>query len=403
MSIKKINFYVVSFAICAVITTGLFIYVSAQQPKETPTDNTNTSAQEHQQTEAGELEKPSPEDFFLAGQSVEVKSENAVGDVAVAGANITVSDKVQGYVMAAGANVNMNAPVGNDLWIAGANVFVNGSVADNAMLAGGSVVIGENTTIGNNARIAAGSVEVKGKIKRNLSLAASTAQISSEVGGDVYSVTENLKLNPGAVVRGSLVVYSPSEPIISPDAKVFGQVKYHKTDPEGNNKTYSSAIASWFTDWFLTFLWIAILGLVAVWFSPVWTNRVAEMLKTKTGKSALVGLVVMLAIPILFILLLITVVGLPVAFLLGALALVAFLLSGVFVSYFIGDWILNQLKRWENSNVLKILFGALVITFVMTLPWIGWLAKFAVMFFGVGAFLLERRDLLRTLREQGLA
>ena len=153
----------------------------------------------------------------------------------------------------------------------------------------------------------------------------------------------------------------------------------------------------------MTFLWFVVLGLVAVWFSSVWTNRVAEILKEQTGKSLFVGLVVMLLVPILFILLLVTVVGVPLALLLFSLALVAFLFSGIFVSYLVGDLLLKRLKRWENSNVLKIIFGALILTFVMSLPWIGWLVKLAVVFFGVGAFLLERKELLFKLREQGLA
>ena len=153
----------------------------------------------------------------------------------------------------------------------------------------------------------------------------------------------------------------------------------------------------------MTFCWIAILGLVAIWFSSVWTNRVANTLTEKPGKSLLLGLAALLSIPILFILLLITVIGIPVAFLVAAIGVVAFLLSGVFVSYLFGDWILRKLGRWEKSNVLKIVFGALAVTFAMSLPWLGWLVSFAVAFFGVGAFLLERRALIHQLREEGMA
>ena len=244
---------------------------------------------------------------------------------------------------------------------------------------------------------------MKGNIKRNLYIATSNAQISSEIGGDVVAYVENMTLNPGAVVKGKLVVYSPNQPTISPGAKVVGNVEYHQTESGREAQSYSSAVGSWFSGWFLTFLWFVVLGLVAVWFSSVWTNRVAEILKAQTGRSFLVGLIAMLLVPILFLLLMVTVIGIPLALLLFSLVLVAFLLSGIFVAYLVGDLLLKKLKRWENSNALKIIFGALIVTFVMSLPWIGWLAKLAVMFFGVGAFMLERKDLLHKLREQGLA
>ncbi len=382
----------------------IFANVLAQQPAK---DETRSPAAKESQAEAPpaseKLPVSRPEDFFLAGQSVDVKSENTIGDVAVAGANVQVSRETEGYVMAAGANVNINAPVGNDLWAAGANVTVNESVADNAMLAGSSVVIGPDATIGNDARIAAASVDLKGKVKRNLYISSANAEISSEVGGDVVAYVEKMTLNPGAVVKGKLVIHSPNKPVISPEAKVTGNVEYHQTERGRESQSYASAIGSWFGGWFLTFLWFVVLGLVTIWFSSVWTNRVAGILREQTGKSFLVGLVVMLLVPILFILLLVTVAGIPLALLLGALALAAFLFSGIFVAYLVGDLLLKRLKRWENSNVLKIIFGALIVTFVMSLPWIGWLAKLAVMFFGVGAFLLERKDLLHKLREQGLA
>lgn len=378
--------------------------VLAQQPTK---DETRSPAPKESQTETPPTSEKNPvsqsEDFFLTGQSVVVESENTIGDVAVAGANIEVSRETKGYVLAAGANVNINAPVGNDLWAAGANITVNDSIADNAMLAGSSVIIGQNGSIGNDARIAAASVDLKGKIKRNLYISSSSAEISSEVGGDVVAYVENMTLKPGAVVKGKLVIYSPNQPIISPEAKVVGNVEYHPAESGRDSRSYSSAIVSWFSGWFLTFLWFVVLGLVAVWFSSVWTNRVAGILQEQTGKSFLVGLVVMLLVPILFILLIVTIVGVPLALLLFSLALVAFLFSGIFVAYLVGDLLLKRLKRWENSNVLKIIFGALILTFVMSLPWIGWLAKLAVMFFGVGAFLLERRELLHKLRDQGLA
>ncbi len=389
----------------SIIAVGFLFEFQAQNTNRQAENQSNSTANQTEaqtaNTQKGETEKNAAKDVFTAGQTVDIKGENLTGDVAAAGANVSVSGEVRGYVIAAGANVNVNAPIGNDLWAAGANVVVNSSVADNAMIAGSSVVIEPTASIGHDARIAASFADIKGRVMRDLHIAAATAQISSEISGNVEAYTENLTLNPGAIVRGNLTVYSPNEPTISPQAQVLGRIDYHKTERQQSSE--SSGIAVWIGKWFLTFLWITILGLVAVWFSPVWTNRVAEMLKTQTGKSFLVGLVVMIVAPVLFIVLLVTVVGLPLAFLLGALAFAAFLLSGVFIAYFVGEWFLKTIKRWENSNVLKIVFGALIITFVMTLPWIGGLAKLAVTIFGAGAFLLERKDLFHKLREQGLA
>jgi hypothetical protein len=401
----KIKIIVQMFSLFVIFAAGFFIRLPAQISNKQAENQSNTSANQTaaQVTNAQKIEpeKNAGEDVFTAGQTVDIKGEGATDDVAAAGANVNVSGDVRGYVVTAGANVNVNAPIGNDLWAAGANIIVNNSVADNALIAGSSVVIEQAGSIGRDARIAASFADIKGRVTRNLNIAAANALISSEIGGNVEAYTENLTLNPGAVVRGNLTVYSPNQPVVSPQAQVLGRIDYHKT--ESRQGSTANAFGNWFGNWLLTFLWITALGLVAVWFSPVWTNRVAEMLKANIGKSFLVGLVVMIVAPILFIILLVTVVGLPLAFLLGSFAFAVCLLSGAFVAYFVGEWFLRQIKRWENSNVLKIVFGALIITFLMALPWLGALVKLAVIFFGAGAFLLERRDLFGKMRQQNLA
>ncbi|NNE67039.1 MAG: polymer-forming cytoskeletal protein [Pyrinomonadaceae bacterium] len=397
---KKIKTYKLLLILIGMIGAVLFAGVVAQQPAtEKPQDakpETNTETQTTKQEPRAAKEG----DLYWAGQNVEVGSEGVKGDVAVAGSNVNINGEVQGYVMAAGATVNIDAPVGNDLWAAGANIVVNSTVSDNAMLAGSSVIIGKNGSIGGNARIAAGTVEIAGPVGRGLSVSAGEVRISSNIEGSTEIYTDTLTIEPNAVLKGTYIVYSPNDPVISPQANISGKIDHRKTEAE---KTYFSAFREWFSDWFLRFASFAVLGLVAVWFSSVWTNRVANTLKDKPGKSFLIGLATLLSIPILFILLLITLIGIPLAFLVAALGVVAFLLSGVFVSYLSGDWILGKMGRWEKSNVLKIVFGALAVTFVMSLPWIGWLVKFAVAFLGVGAFLIERKDLLRQLREQELA
>ncbi len=403
MNINKYIRYLILLAGIGIISFALLVNSFAQTPAKPTIQESKPPAQAESQIKPEQVktpEKQSSEDYYSAGQNIDVKSENAAADVVVAGTNVTISGDVKGYLMAAGANVNVNAPIGNDLWAVGANVVVNAPIADNAMLAGSSVVLEQNATIGKDARIAAGSVDVKSRIGRNLNISAGNIQISSEVGGNVTVFAENFTLNPGTIVQGDLIVNSPNPPSISSQAKVNGRVE-HRVTQSSQDSNYKGG--GWFSSWFLTFLWITVLGLAAVWFSTVWTNRVAEMLKKDALKSLLVGMVTALVVPFVFVILLVTVIGLPLAFILGAMSFVGFMLSGVFVAYFVGEWVLNLLKRWQDSNVLKIIFGALIITIVMSLPWIGWLAKLAVFFFGFGAFLLERRDLFRQLRAQGLA
>jgi hypothetical protein len=66
------------------------------------------------------------------------------GDVAAAGAEVTIDGPVKGYVMSAGRSVTLDGRVGTDIWAAGETVTVDSPVGNNGMLAG----LGEPRTQG---------------------------------------------------------------------------------------------------------------------------------------------------------------------------------------------------------------------------------------------------------------
>jgi hypothetical protein len=102
-------------------------------------------------------------------------------------------------------------------------------------------------------------------------------------------------------------------------------------------------------------------------------------------------------------LLLVIVIGIPLALILLALFVVALLLSGVFVSYLVGGWLLDWLKRPQSTPYMRMAVGAVAVAICMSLPWIGWLVQLLVLLVGFGAIVLDQRDFALRLRAQGLA
>ncbi|HKQ76875.1 MAG TPA: hypothetical protein VJ810_24480 [Blastocatellia bacterium] len=210
---------------------------------------------------------------------------------------------------------------------------------------------------------------------------------ASEVGGSAQVRSGSLKVLPGAVIRGDLIAYGPTPPEISPGAQVLGRVEYH---PEGASGGWS--LAPWLWQWLFMFLALLILGAAIIALSSWWTRRVAEKMARQPGYAMLAGLAGLILIPLICVLLAITVIGVPLAIVLFALYCAALLLSGVFVSYLVGGWLLRRLKRPETSLYVRLAVGALVVAFFALLPWIGWVVQALVLMIGLGALLLERRD-----------
>jgi hypothetical protein len=329
------------------------------------------------------VEKPVDGDLLVAAREVRIRAPMS-GDVAVAGSDVAIEQPVAGYVMAAGMYVDINGSVRDDLWAAGASVEVNGAIDDNAMLAGREVILGSAAVVHGGARIAADSVNVQAPVKRNLYIAARTAQIDSEIGGAVNAHVQRLRIMPGAVIRGNLTVNGPYAPEVSPQAKVLGQVHF--------NEVAARSEWSWLWWWLFTLAALLILGFAVLALAPAWLQEVADTISHRRGASVIAGLLGLLLIPVIAGFLLITIVGIPLGIIIFALYVTAVVLSGVFVAYFVGDYLIDRTGRRDASPSVRMAVGILAVSVLISLPWLGSVAQLVILVIGFGALILERKN-----------
>lgn len=325
-------------------------------------------------------------DLITAGRSVDVRTR-IDGDLALAGRRIVVAEPVTGYVMAAGADVSINGTVGDDLWAAARHLVVQAPVIDNVRLAGATVRLEPQARIGHDAMLAGRSVEVRAPVRNDLYLRAADAIIASEIGGTVRARTSTLQLAPGALIHGDLITWGPNPPQLEAGSRVVGRMSHHPFSAQ--------AEAGWWWQWLLGFAALMVLGAATIAPSGTWGTRVAEKIKHRFGASLLSGLIALLVIPLLVVLLSASVIGIPLALVALALYAAMLLLSGVFVSLRIGTRLMARFGRPRASRFARLAVGALLLSFVAALPWIGWLAWLLVPIVGLGALLLERRDAWR--------
>jgi hypothetical protein len=104
--------------------------------------------------------------------------------------------------------------------------------------------------------------------------------------------------------------------------------------------------------------------------------------------SALVGLLVLILVPVVAIVLMVTIVGIPVAL----LALLAFplmlLTAGVLAAFGISDWLLNRERtpRSFGGRLLLLIVGLIALTLLGLVPIIGFLTWVLAVLIGLGAF-----------------
>jgi cytoskeletal protein CcmA (bactofilin family) len=315
---------------------------------------------------------------YLAGQSVDVAGD-VNGDLFCAGQNINISGTVHGDVICAGQNINISGKVDGDIRIAGQSVDVSAS-ADNL------TVFTQNFTLsgkGNIARDITGAAKImtiNGTVGRDITLGATNATINGTVGRNITSGVEHLTLGSSAKVNGNISYTSHNQLSKESGAQVTGTVK-RTEPPEEKNKS------GWFGIGFRIYWFFAALlvALALILLFPAIFQRSATRALDAPGKTILLGVATVLFTPIVFVILLITIVGIPLGLLLLFAWIMALVLSGSFFAYLIG----RLIWKAQRNSIWIMLVGAVILLLVYNIPYLGGLVMFAALFFGTGMVVRE--------------
>ncbi len=284
--------------------------------------------------------------IFLGAQPAMAASQQS-GDRFCAGDNLTVgAGQSVGNILALGCNVDVQQ---------GATVY--GSIADfggNLNVAG--TVNGSIATFGGNVRL------------------TETAVVS----GQVASMGGNYSSAPGAVVRGN-----PNSGVLTPPIPPTPPTPLN---PAARMFTFGFDVLGGI----VTALAFAALGALVVIFAPNATRRVSDAVQNKPLNTAGVGCLTLIVLPILGILLVITIIGIPVAFVLGLVAWAAWIFGGIAIGLLAGEKILGAFKMTNILPVLAVMLGVVLLMLIGQIPVFGWLVSCIVGLLGLGAVVMTR-------------
>jgi hypothetical protein len=287
------------------------------------------------------VDSPIDDDVFAAGGTVTINAP--VSGVVIAGGDIIINAPVSGDVFAAGGQISVNSDVEGKIVAAGGNIDLSGD-AKNAVIAGGTVNIHSTTLISRDAAISGGTVSNAGTIVGNLTVRA-----------------ENF-YNTGSA----------------------GSVDFKKSEgPQGLQQlmnTFSILITIGFL----------ILGIILLKVFPAQFFSVEEEVRNAPVKNTIVGFLLILASVILVFVLAVTLIGFPVALIMGMLFIIALMLSSLFVSFSVGRTIVNVLK-FETNDVLIFVFGFVILSLLFRIPYAGEFIRIVALSLGFGAIVYAVR------------
>jgi len=324
------------------------------------------------------------DDLYAAGQTVTVTGR-IDGDVAAAGRVVTITGTVTGGILAAAQDVRITGPVGRTVRAAGQSVAIESAVKIDALAAGQEIYVRQQAHIGRDLLASGQTVYVAATVDRFARLIGDTVVVAGRVGKGLRVDARHLTIMPTAQIDGD-VRYSAELPVdVRAGAVIKGKIERVARPMRREAQLLGLAVPVVFRIW--EALALLLIGLVIVTVIPHRAREISTMEIRRFPYSLLVGLVVLLAFPVVCAVLTVTVIGIPLAVAIAFLLAAGVYLSQAFVAAALGKVLLVPIGRGKDLSAslhLTVVVGTVILALLFALPF-GWVVRLLAVMSGWGA------------------
>jgi hypothetical protein len=294
---------------------------------------------------------------------------------------------------------------GDQLVLGGTYTLESGdTLAGNLLVLGGSAALEADSTVEGDIVVLGGSLQVDGLVEGDLGVVGGLVTLGSTavIEGDVNALSGSVQREEGAVIEGDLNQNTFSvTPFVAPGAFHFGNMgdwsqffgNLGGLTPVAPAIRFS-ANPLWDILWFgfRSFLWAALAVLVAL-FAPRASARAGAAGAARPPAAGCLGCSTLIVAPLVLLVLVITLCGIPVALVLAFILALAWAFGVVALGLEAGKRLAVLLKQdWAPPVSAGV--GTFGLTLVMNgaalVPCIGWMVPLLVGCVGLGAVLLTR-------------
>jgi hypothetical protein len=269
------------------------------------------------------------------------------------------------------------------------------SAGEDLVKFGKDVVIEEDETIDGSVVIICGNLEVKGTVTEDAVSICGDVKVDSTgvIEGSAVSVGGEIKKENGATVRGQKTTVS------------FGpKIGLFRFTPFAGGIYGFAFIAR-----IIKIIFFLFIGIVVISIAPRHVTKVKDRINQDFFKCALIGFIAEILILPVFLLLIITIIGIPLAILVEPLlVVVTFVLGYTAVSYFVGEKLKDRTNLKPQTPLITLIIGILAVEAILLaarlvgilghpfapISWIltffGWAFWYVVITTGFGAAILTR-------------
>jgi cytoskeletal protein CcmA (bactofilin family) len=325
-------------------------------------------------------------DLYAFGGGVEVGGDVS-GDLVAGGGLVTVDHTVHGNVIVGAGSAVVGGRVERNVRAAAGAVTIVGRVGGNVDVAAGVITVAPEAIINGSAQLAGGELHVAGAIGRNLWAAGAVVVLAGEVAGNVEVVGQEIDVRPGARIAGKLTYWSPRDARIAPQAVISGRVTHNMPELPRRIARTGTALVSVSRALFMAGLAVVAVALFLIF--PRFVVRASRTIGSDPLKSLGMGLLLCAAVPVLAILSMITILGIPLGLVIFAVYAVALLLGFVLAAFYLGDvgaqaFMGKRARRRRVRGAFLVMAVALLLL-ARGVPLVGGVSMAVAVLLGLGA------------------
>lgn len=249
------------------------------------------------------------------------------------------------------------------------------AATDHVVITGGAVVPAGQTA--GDVVVLDGTVRIAGHATGDVVSVSGPVRVTGRVDGDLVAVSDRAFLGPTARVGGD-VRYGDERPVLARGATVGGKVSKEDWADSAKGWGWVSTLAWWLAVSVSTL----IVGLLLVWIAPAALYAAERAVRERLGAAIGWGVVIAVGVPVLAVLALITLVGIPfgVALLLAAIPV-------LLVAYATTAWMVGRrvLRTRSTSRWGALLAGWGILRVLALIPVAGAVVWLAATVVGLGA------------------
>lgn len=245
---------------------------------------------------------------------------------------------------------------------------------DAIVVISGDVTVPRGDTV-DGIVVVSGDVRLAGHVTGDVVLVSGDAVVSGKIDGSLVTFGGQARLLPKAYVAGN-VHYADKRPIVAGRAIVRGDV----SKENGFDSLDLLPFISVFFLWLGVGISMAILGILLLLIAPRAAAAIEARSRERVGPLIAIGIAVAISLPVAAAIATVTLVGLPLAFLISLAILPLWA-----VGYCVSAWVLGRrFVKPPRHQIWSLLAGMAILRAAALVPIVGFLVGLAAAVFGLG-------------------